>query len=201
MHLKSVYGSAHPRYAYFINPEPSLLEQQPASVASYSVGSGEQPFIEPFFLGFDKQYHKIKVLADTGNDVTLIQRKTALEMGIDPVQLKANTFPVSGISGPPAEFKEIKTLVVFEKLRPTWVTVGLAQRDEDLVENLLGRKDLLDTGKYEFVYDNDSVDIRERHQNFNLSNGYNEWGTGSYSQGLPSQTREKLSPVRQTDLI
>ena len=190
MYLQAFAAQAYPRYAYYVN-NPNY--------ASYSVSQGEQPFISPSILGFDRQWHSVKMLADTGNDVTLLMRSTALEMGIDPVRLNASTFPVSGISGGPAHFKEVKTLVAFTNLRPTWVTVGLAQREEDLVENLLGRKDLLDTGKYEFVFDEDSVDIREKHINVNLSNGYNEWGTGTPE--LPTRIRETMAPIRNTDLI
>ena len=166
----------------------------------FPIVPGERYHITVGILGFDKQFHDVNILADTGNDVTLLKASTAKQLGVDPQTLAANTFPVSGISGAPNPFKEIKTLVLFPGLRPTWITVGLAQQEDHLTENLLGRKDILDNGKYEISYDNDSVTIRERHINFNLGDGSEEGATQS-ANSLDSSYREGLGNIRLTNLI
>jgi len=138
--------------------------------------------------GGDGQMHQVQVLADTGNDITLIKRSTAEMLGYNP-DTQGTPFPVAGITNDPQEFKKIWNLVKLgPRLRPVYIRMGMALKEESLAENLLGKLDILDNGRYEITYDLDSVIFKERHVNIHTSEDYDD--------PLPSDIRERFRPIR-----
>jgi len=142
--------------------------------------------------GSDGQMHQVELLADTGNDITLVKRSTAESLGFNP-DVHGTSFPVAGITNDPQEFKKIWNLIKLgPELRPVWIRMGMAMREESLAENLLGKLDILDNGRYEITYDLDSVQFKERHINIHTSTDYDD--------PLPTKQRESHRAVRYTPL-
>lgn len=115
-------------------------------------------------MGADKRMHPVTVLADTGNDVTLLTTHTARQLGYDPTRV-GELFQVMGITGPPQNFSRIKNYIQIAKFKPFPVTMGLAHKQSSLAENLLGVQDVLSTGRFQLRYDLDSVDFYLRRRN------------------------------------
>lgn len=109
----------------------------------------------------------VKILADTGADVTLLRSGIAGELGYD-ISTVYDSFPVQGINGDTVEFKELNLKVQIGNMRPIVIPIGFAPDPESLVENLMGAKGILDTGKIEAVYDNQGVLFRHKGMNTNF---------------------------------
>ena len=105
-------------------------------------GSAARPYILAGIMGADKKFHQIKLLADSGNDVTLINDKSAAELGFDRAEVKQNSqpFKVQGIANDPLDFYMIKSQLRLKDLEPVWIKIGIGP----VRENLLGREDVLD---------------------------------------------------------
>lgn len=128
------------------------------------------------------------ILADTGNDVTILRTSTARKLGYDPVNMPGEWMPVAGISNIPANFKKFNNMIKIQNLRPIWIPMGLATKEEDLAEDLLGRAGILDGGRYEILYAKDSVKFIEKH--------FTPHTSDDESNELPSYIRESNKPVR-----
>jgi hypothetical protein len=140
--------------------------------------------------GKDGQFHNITILADTGNDVTLLRTSTAMMLGFDPINEMGMTFPVGGITGAPQPFTKIWNLIQIGDLRPTYIRMGLAQMEMSLAEDLLGRQDVFDSGKFSITYDNMGVTFREKHDPQDIA-------TSSYgTEQLPHNVREAFRRIR-----
>lgn len=143
--------------------------------------------------GKDGQFHQIIILADSGNDVTLLRLSTSNMLGFDPPNENGMAFPVGGITGAPQIFTKIWNLIQIGNLRPTYVRMGLAHMEESLAEDLLGRQDIFDSGKYSIAYDNMGVTFKELHSPMDLA-------TSSYTQvgneGISHSLREAFRRIR-----
>lgn len=161
--------------------------------ASFAVNIGAPYHIEIQILGMDSQMHPVKILADTGNDITLITRETAQNiLGINPDIIQGGTeFDVFGIDpNTPVVAKEINNMIRLGSLRPVFIPMGIVSEFGAFAEDLLGRRGLLDNGLYEVVYDEDSVDFREKHINMNMGN------TEDIMYKPDSRTRESFRNIR-----
>jgi len=185
-----LYNNAKPSIGY------SFAAAKPNTVASFTIPVGEQYHIDLGMLGMDGKMHKLKILADTGNDITLLKRETAEDMlGINPDQFPEDTiFPIIGITDTPVYAKEITNMIQFGDLRPVWVRMGIITERGIFSEDLLGRKDILDNGLYEVVYDQDSVEFREKHINVTLPSAEQE--IGGFNPRISSKERESMKPFR-----
>ena len=93
------------------------------------------------------EFKLVKIIADTGNDITLITKKTADALGFHPSM--GTLLEVSGIrEGMVSKFKKITTQIQLGDLTPATVEMAFAVDDESLAENLLGNKGLLSSGQY-----------------------------------------------------
>ena len=112
--------------------------------------------------GADQQMYPTKMLIDSGNDITIITRATADKLGFNP-DYQGERFFVRGIAGAAQEFRKFKNIVKIGNTTPTYIRMGMAVKEESLSENLLGRLDIFDSGKFEVIYDEDSIEFREKH--------------------------------------
>src|SRR3982751_2863777 len=95
------------------------------------------------------EFKLVKIIADTGNDITLLTKKTADALGYHPSM--GTLLEVSGIrEGMVSKFKKVTTQIQLGDLTPATVEVAFAIDDASLAENLLGNKGLLSSGNYEY---------------------------------------------------
>lgn len=111
----------------------------------------------------------LTILVDSGNDVCLLRNSTARKLGFDPPNEPGQNFPVGGITGGPQQFKKIVNLIQIGNLTPMNIHMGLAYKEESLAEDLLGRQDLFDSGKYEVDYGKDYVTFKEKFSPFDIT--------------------------------
>ena len=64
-------------------------------------------------------------------------------------------------------------IIKIGNLTPMRVRMGMAIDPKSLSENLLGRQDIFDSGRLEIIYDEDSIEFREKHGIMHLSSDYN----------------------------
>lgn len=101
--------------------------------------------------------HDQKILADTGNDVTLITRADAAKLGFTPETLQGgDRFEVSGITDQPNPFVKKNLMIQIGETRPFYTDVGIPLVEGALYESLLGI-DVIDNGKFEITYTIDGV--------------------------------------------
>lgn len=121
------------------------------TIASFDVnlsGSG-RPYIFIDILGADDKFHRIRVLEDTGNDITLLNLSAAHELGFDRLSDidQGQRFKVQGIAPTPLDFRMIKTKVSIGGIDPIDAKIGFG----NIKENLLGREDILDNFSIAFT--------------------------------------------------
>jgi len=105
--------------------------------------------------------HQINIIFDPGDDITLLTRKTADSLGLNPETMPGSTFPVTGITGAGQPFKKINNLIQIGELSPIYIPMGLAFQPESLAEDLLGRKGVMD-GPYQTVIEPQGLTFVER---------------------------------------
>jgi hypothetical protein len=160
------------------------------TVAFFPVPAGDRYHIPIKIRGKDGMLHDVVILADTGNDVTLLRTSTSNMLGFDPINEMGQVFPVGGITGDAQPFMKIWNLIQIGNLRPTYIRMGLAEREESLMEDLLGRQDVFDSGKYSVTYDNMGVSFQEKHDPQDIA-------TSSYgTEQLPHGIREAFRRIR-----
>lgn len=140
---------------------------------SFKIKTGDRYHVTMGILGMDSKMHEIPILFDTGNDVTLITRETAegvMKLSPDLIDPSAG-FPVYGITDKPVTALKIRNMIKLGPLRPVWIEMGIVAEKGAFAEDLIGRRCLLDNGLYSVTYDEDSVDIREKHMMFNAGSG------------------------------
>ena len=103
----------------------------------------------------------INIIYDPGDDVTLLTTRTWQSLGLDPQAMPGRMFPVSGITNEPNPFKEIQNLIQIGDLQPIWIPMGLAMNPGSLVEDLLGRKGIMD-GPYRIIQDETGITFEEK---------------------------------------
>lgn len=99
-------------------------------------------------------------ISDSGNEISIFKREVLDELGLNPAQ--GQDFNVSGINGPGRKFKKFKLWVKIGTLKPVQITIGFAMNKGDLVENLLGNKDVVKSGKFEVKYSGDGVTYTQK---------------------------------------
>lgn len=115
-------------------------------------------------------YKPVRIIADTGNDITLLTKSTADMLGFNP-NIGA-LLEVSGIrEGMVSRFKKINTFVQLGNLQPVRVEVGFALDHDSLQENLLGNKGILSSGNFSFVYGKDSLTIYDNINTCGVTSG------------------------------
>ncbi len=117
---------------------PQDYSNQIRSNFTYNVSAGQRYFITIKIKNASGGFSPVRVLADSGNDITILTHNTARSLGYDTSKMNdVSSFHVKGINGQPAEFKEINTQVIIGNI-PLIIPIGLATKDEDLSDNLLG---------------------------------------------------------------
>lgn len=141
---------------------PTDYSNQVRSNYTYNVAVGQRYFITIKMKNRNGGMSPVRILADSGNDITILTHNTAKSLGYEPSTMtNTSEFHVKGINGKPAVFKEINVPVTIGNVELT-IPVGLATKDEDLSDNLLGRQGVLDSGKIGFNFDHDSVEIVDK---------------------------------------
>ena len=113
---------------------------------SASFMNGGRPYINIDIQGADGQFHSVKGILDSGNDITLLTPQTSAELGLTGDQGQG-TFNVKGIGAKPMVFTNVKLLMRVQDTEPVWIRSGAqipAAGDDALRDNLFGRKDILD---------------------------------------------------------
>ena len=103
----------------------------------------------------------IRMIMDSGNDLSLLTAGTAKQLGLYNPNI-GETIHVSGIAGGGQEFKMFRNWIQFGNMRPIQVNMGFALRDESLPVNLVGNKDIVDSGKYTLIMDENSIELHEK---------------------------------------
>lgn len=103
----------------------------------------------------------IRMIMDSGNDISILTAQTAKQLGLYNPNV-GETISISGIAGGGQEFKMFPNWIQFGNMKPIQVKMGFALRDESLPVNLVGNKDILDSGKYTLVMDEDSIQLHEK---------------------------------------
>lgn len=109
----------------------------------------------------------VEVLADTGNQSTILKREVADQLGLDLSQ--GEPFMVGGINGTPTEFRRFKLWIRLGQLEPIQIKVGFSTTPDGLIENLLGNEDILTSGKYEARYDKNGVTYVEKQSAYRVA--------------------------------
>lgn len=115
-------------------------------MSSANFAGGARPYITIDVQGMDGQFHPIKGILDTGNDVTLLMPSAAQELGITASD-QQGSFNVKGIGAKPMIFQNATLLMRVKGATPVPIRAGVQipqQGDDALRDNLFGRKDLLD---------------------------------------------------------
>jgi hypothetical protein len=120
---------------------------------------------------------QVTVLVDNGNDITLLTKATAQQLGIDP-QNTGEKFDVSGITDLGQNFGKITDTVQIGNLPPLQIRMGLAWEDAGLAENLLGRLDILENGPYTLTLDGTSATFTINHPDISINTGNEYVGSG-----------------------
>lgn len=107
------------------------------------------------------------LLHNSGNEISIFKREVLDQLGFDIN--RGEDFNVAGINGPGRQFKKFRLMVKIGTLQPVLITIGFAVKKGDLVENLLGNKDVLKSGKFQVVYTGDSVTYTQKSLNARVS--------------------------------
>lgn len=160
------------------------------TIATFPVAPHDRYHMPIMIRRKDGRFQKIMILADAGNDVTLLKLSTSRMLGFEPMMEMGDTFPVGGITGGPQTFKKIWNSCMIGNLRPMQVRMGLAYQEESLAEDLLGRQDIFDSGKLEITYDEKGVSFREKHSPLDVT-------TSDYASGqLSYRVREAFRKIK-----
>lgn len=131
-------------------------------VYTYSIpkgmGTNVKYYISVNILGGDGDYKPVTVIADSGNDITLLTQSTANQLGLHPSI--GTLLEVSGIQEDMvSRFKKINTYIQIGNFAPVIAEIGFALDNNSLQENLLGNKDILSSGKFKFTFSSDKLTI------------------------------------------
>ena len=128
---------------------------------SFSTVGEKRPFINMPIMGKDSRFQMVRLLADTGNDVSLINFETAAQLGFD--ENDGTIFRVAGISQQAQQFRMVKTYIKIGNTKPRKIRLGIGP----LKDNLLGREDIFPY--YNVEYTPTAVIFRERHSAWDFS--------------------------------
>lgn len=103
----------------------------------------------------------IRMVFDTGNDISILTAQTAKQLGWYNPNL-GEKISISGIAGGGQEFNVFPNWIQFGNMRPIKVKMGFALRDESLPVNLVGNKDIIDSGQYSVTMDDSKIELHEK---------------------------------------
>lgn len=122
---------------------------------SFSTGdlSSGRPMIAVSILGAHGRWTEVEMLADSGNDITLINLETARRLGFTDCH---EHIDVAGISGAPQKFCIHRVQMRIGNSRPITIRVGVG----DLDDNLLGREGVFD--KFDISFRKHGIEFQQR---------------------------------------
>jgi len=116
----------------------------------------QRPFVTLKFLHANKkQWVPIKLLADTGNDTTLISKEDGIRLGFNPDVMQGDPVGVRGVGEGTSDFEKFYTSVQIENFPPVNIPVSIAAKAGQLSDNLLGREGILN--RFNITYTGDRV--------------------------------------------
>lgn len=139
----------------------SYITQQYDTSYAASTSKGQKKEIIVKVLNANRQWVPIRAVLDSGNDITILTSQTAKQLGLYNPNV-GETISISGIAGGGQEFKMFPNWLQFGNMRPIQVKMGFALRPESLPVNLIGNKDIIDSGRYTLIMDEDSIELREK---------------------------------------
>jgi hypothetical protein len=157
----------------------SYITQQYETSFVASTKKGQKKEIIVNVLNANGQMVPIRAVMDSGNDITILTTATARQLGLYHPN-RGEKISVSGIAGGGQEFNVFPNWIQFGNMRPIQIKMGFALRDESLPVNLIGNKDIIDSGQYVLTMDEDSIELREK---MPMANMGDRFGGGS----LPTQ--------------
>lgn len=164
-----------------------------AGIGSYTASAGGDTLYPITIQVKNTQggFTPVQVLSDSGNEITLLKKEVADSLGLD--LNRGESFKVAGINGTGRLFKRFVIPIKIGTLQPVPVTVGFATKEGDLAENLLGNKDILKSGKFEALYDENGVTFTQKSLNARIS------GCGMYDseQEVLNNLYDHLTSRRQ----
>lgn len=137
----------------------------------------DRPHINIMIGDSSGKMQSVTVLVDNGNDITLLTKTSAQQLGINPQQT-GEKFDVSGITDLGQNFGKITNTVQIGNLPPIQIRMGLAWEDSGLAENLLGRLDIIENGPYILTLDGKSVTFTLNHPDISINTGNEYVGSG-----------------------
>jgi hypothetical protein len=149
-------------------------------MSSASFANGARPYVTINIMGRDNQFHPIRGILDSGNDITLLTAAATQELGLGANEGKG-TFNVKGIGAKPMVFNNVRLLMQVQNTKPVWIRAGAQVPqggDDQLRDNLFGRKDILDY--FDIYMSKGSIEL---HQTANAG------GANSIGMSLPKQPR------------
>ena len=129
----------------------------PGNNAVFTVHEEHQrPFVVLNFLHANKrQWVPIKVLADTGNDTTLLSKEDGIKLGFNPDVMVGSPVGVRGVGEGTSDYEKFMTQVQIEKFPPVAIPISVAAKAGQLDDNLLGREGILN--RFNITYTGNSV--------------------------------------------
>ena len=127
--------------------------------ASFRVAGEEgRPHINIRIMGGDGVWRTQKILADSGNDITLLNATDGIRnrLGMGP----GESFAVEGIADATRQFRMDETWIQIGDLKPIKIPLGVEQGQQQLEDSLLGREGAME--KYTVVYTGDQVIFLEK---------------------------------------
>lgn len=116
----------------------------------------QRPFVTLNFLHKNgTQWVPIKVLADTGNDTTLLSKEDGIRLGFNPDVLQGDPVGVRGVGEGTSDFEKFMTQVQIENFPPVAIPISVAAKPGQLSDNLLGREGILN--RFNITYTGNSV--------------------------------------------
>jgi hypothetical protein len=143
----------------------------------------DRPHINMMVGDSQGKMQSLTVLVDNGNDITLLTRSAAQQLGIDPMNT-GEKFDVSGITDLGQNFGKITNTIQIGNLPPIQIRMGLAWEDAGLAENLLGRLDVIENGPYTLTLDGQSATFTINHPDISINTGNEYVGSGVSSYTL-----------------
>lgn len=95
-----------------------------------------RPIIPIKILDSNNRFQSVQILADTGNDITLITPSIANQLGIN-YKKEGKPFLVAGISGNPSTYYMVSRLIQLGNMAPVTFRIGVGS----VPISLLGRED------------------------------------------------------------
>lgn len=160
----------------------SRICQENLRPSSYMAQKYDSSFVAPTKKGQKKeilvkvmnsngQMVPIKAIFDTGNDLSILTAQTARQLGLYHPN-RGEAIHVSGIYGGGQEFRMFPNWIQLGNMRPMKIKMGFAVNSESLPVNLIGNKDILDSGNFTVMMDEDTIAIHEKMPMANIDMRY-----------------------------